>query len=199
MSFEHDDLLAVIPRLRAYARSLAQNGHVADDLVQDTVVSALQARDQFRSGTNLRAWMFTILRNRFLSLMTRRPRSIELPVDDRDHADARWWTPAAQESGIEVAAFMGAFRTLSPRHREVLVLVGVHGMRYDEVAQICGCEVGTVKSRVCRAREQLKSMLFLEEDRSESSASSAVKRSNNIPSSLPPQKCRNHFRSSAFT
>jgi RNA polymerase sigma-70 factor (ECF subfamily) len=162
MSFEHEDLVAIIPRLRAYARSLAHNRVLADDLVQDALLNALQAREQFRPGTNLRAWVFTILRHRFLSHMTRGPRSVDVRAEDRD-VSSGGWTPATQESGIEVAAFKQVFRSLSPRHREVLVLVGVHGMRYEEVAQICRCEVGTVKSRVCRAREQLRAQLLEEE------------------------------------
>lgn len=159
MNFTHDDLVEIIPPLRAYARSLARNPALADDLVQDALLSALQASEQFRPGTNLRAWLFTILRNRFLSLMTRGPKSVDLRDDERDGEDYGS-TPAAQESGIEIAAFKRAFRSLGQQHREVLVLVGVHGLRYEEVAQICRCEVGTVKSRVCRAREQLRAQLL---------------------------------------
>ena len=164
MNFAHDDLISIIPSLRAYARSLAHNRALADDLVQDALLNALQARKQFRPGTNLRAWVFTILRNCFLSHMTRGAKTVDLRADDRD-GDDHGWAPVAQEVGIEVTAFKRAFRSLSAKHREVLVLVGVHGLPYDEVAELCGCEVGTVKSRVCRAREQLRSQLLDEEVR----------------------------------
>ncbi|MCB1884415.1 MAG: sigma-70 family RNA polymerase sigma factor [Geminicoccaceae bacterium] len=147
-----------MPQLRAFARSLTGGDiHLADDLVQDTIVNALQAQSQFTPGTNLKAWMFTILRNRFRSLITRKHVKSEVQDDDLER---KWWTPATQETGLEVAAFKRAFARLSGAHREVLVLVGVHGMRYEQIAEICGCEVGTVKSRVNRARTLLKKMLY---------------------------------------
>jgi len=159
MSVFREDVAALVPHLRAFARSLTGGDvHLADDLVQDTIVNALQAQNQFTPGTNLKAWMFTILRNRFRSVVTRKHVKSEVSADD----DLEWrvWAPAAQEAGIEIDAFRRAFRALSPAHREVLVLVGVHGLPYDEVAEICRCEVGTVKSRVSRARSILKKMLL---------------------------------------
>ena len=101
--------------------------------------------------------MFTILRNRFRSLITRKHVTAEVPDDD---LEKKWLTPAHQESIVEVTAFRRAFRELSTAHREVLVLVGVHGLSYEQVAEICGCEVGTVKSRVNRARAILKRVLI---------------------------------------
>jgi RNA polymerase sigma-70 factor (ECF subfamily) len=101
--------------------------------------------------------MFTILRNRFRSVIARKHVTAEVADDDLERHS---WVPAEQESRIEVTAFKRAFRVLSPAHREVLVLVAVHGLPYEQVAAICGCEVGTVKSRVNRARAMLKKMLY---------------------------------------
>ena len=157
MSIFRDDILAIVPHLRAFARTLTRGDLVlADDLVQDTIVNALQARDRSQPGTNLKAWLFTILRNRFRSVIARKHVTSEVPDDDLERHS---WVPAEQESRIEVAAFKRAFQALSPAHREVLVLVAVHGLSYERIAEICGCEIGTVKSRVSRARQQLKRLL----------------------------------------
>ena len=161
MGIFREDVTAMVPHLRAFARSLTSGDvHLADDLVQDTIVNALQAQDQFTPGTNLKAWLFTILRNRFRSLITRKYVTAEVQDDDLER---KWLTPAHQESVVEITAFRRAFRQLSQAHREVLVLVGVHGLSYEQVASICRCEVGTVKSRVNRARNLLKKMLLEEE------------------------------------
>ena len=162
MSIFRDEIAALVPHLRAFARTLT-NGDtsLADDLVQDTIVNALQAKDQFTAGTNLKAWLFTILRNRFRSIIGRKHVTAEVALeDDLEHLS---WVPAEQEARIEVVAFKRAFRRLKPSQREVLVLVAVHGLSYERVAEICGCEVGTVKSRVSRARAMLKDMLLGEE------------------------------------
>ena len=157
MGIFREDVVALLPHLRAFARSLTSgNRDLADDLVQDTIVNALQAQAQFTPGTNLRAWLFTILRNRFMSVISRKHVTAE--VDD-EGIESKWWAPAYQETSLEVDAFRRAFRELTPAHREVLVLAGVHGLAYEEIAEICRCEVGTVKSRVNRARNQLKRML----------------------------------------
>jgi RNA polymerase sigma-70 factor (ECF subfamily) len=161
MGLFREDVSALVPHLRAFARSLTGGDpHLADDLVQDTIVNALQAQDQFTPGTNLKAWLFTILRNRFRSVVTRKHMSCE--VSD-DAMDQKWVTPATQEAAVEVDEFRRAFKLLSPAHREVLVLVVVHGLPYEAVARQCGCEVGTVKSRVNRARAQLRRMLLGDE------------------------------------
>ena len=158
MGLFREDVTALVPHLRAFARSLTSGDvHLADDLVQDTILNALQAQAQFTPGTNLKAWLFTILRNRFRSLITRKHVTAEIQDDDLERKHV---TPAHQESVVEVTAFRRAFRVLSPAHREVLVLVGVHGLSYEQVAHICQCEVGTVKSRVNRARNLLKRMLL---------------------------------------
>src|SRR3954468_22556983 len=126
MGLFREDVAAMVPHLRAFARSLTSGDvHLADDLVQDTILNALQAQDQFTPGTNLKAWLFTILRNRFRSLITRKHVSAEVSADDELERLA--WAPAEQEARIEVAAFRRAFRMLNTNQREVLVLVAVHG------------------------------------------------------------------------
>ena len=155
--------MTTVPRLRAFARSLTNGDRqLADDLVQDTVVNALRAQRQFTPGTNLEAWLFAILRNRFRSLVGRRRNRLEQPQDDEE-LERVFWTPPAQDAVIEIAAFRRAFRDLAPSHREVLVLVGVHGLSYERVAEICGCQIGTVKSRINRARTVLKAKLLGED------------------------------------
>ena len=162
MTTLREDITALLPQLRAFARNLTGGDpHLADDLVQDTVVLALRACHQFTPGTNLRAWLFQILRNRFRSLVGRRRVKAEVVTDEVAH---RMSVPATQDSGLVAAEFKRAFARLMPAHREVLVMVGVHGLRYDEVAEICGCELGTVKSRVFRARALLKAVLLGEHD-----------------------------------
>jgi RNA polymerase sigma-70 factor (ECF subfamily) len=156
-----EEIAALVPYLRAFARTLTGGDtSFADDLVQDTVVNALQAKEQFTEGTNLKAWLFTILRNRFRSVVGRKHMTAEVVEDDLEDLS---WVPPEQESRLEVAAFKRAFRSLKANQREVLVLIAVHGLSYERVAEICGCEVGTVKSRVSRARAQLKEMLLGDE------------------------------------
>lgn len=161
MTLFREDVAALIPHLRAFARSLtAGNAALADDLVQDTLLKALEAQSQFQLGTNLKAWLFTILRNQHLSLMRRKRTRNEVPDDDIELLGS---VPAFQESRLEVAAFRRAFAELGADHKTVLVLVCIHGLPYDEVAKVMGCEVGTVKSRVNRARSALKRMLLGDE------------------------------------
>jgi RNA polymerase sigma-70 factor (ECF subfamily) len=152
------ELVALLPQLRVFARGLAGDRHLADDLVQDTVMLALQAQAQFTPGTNLRAWLFTILRNRFCAVVRRRP--VTLEALDEEALDRVSAAPAFQEATIEIRAFRRAFAQLGWTHREVLVLVGVHGLPYEQVAAVCGCEVGTVKSRLHRARDLLGRLLL---------------------------------------
>ena len=152
------DLLPMVPHLRSYARSLtAGNADQADDLVQDTLVQALKAWQRFTPGTNLKAWLFTILHNRFRSVVSRKHFKTEVAVDSLERLAS---VPAFQEGRMEVLEFKLAFARLTPAHREVLVLHAVHGLPYEQVAAICGCEVGTVKSRINRARNLLKRMLL---------------------------------------
>src|SRR3954449_3263195 len=154
-------ILALLPPLRGYARSLTGgNEHAADDLVQDTVVQALQAWDRFTPGTNLKAWLFRILHNRHLTVRGRRHITAEVGVDDLSRHGT---VPAFQEGRAELRHFKAAFARLKPGHREVLVLSAVHGLGYERIAEVCGCKVGSVKSRMNRARTTLRRMLLGDE------------------------------------
>jgi RNA polymerase sigma-70 factor, ECF subfamily len=151
-----DDILACLPHLRAFARSLTGNRDRADDLVQDAVLRALSAASQFTPGTNFKAWIFTILRNLYFNEF-RRNRAFMRPLEAADletHA-----TAPAQQAGLEFDDFRRAFSTLPAEQREALVLVGADGFRYEEAAAICGCPVGTIKSRVARARGEIVRLL----------------------------------------
>ena len=152
-----EDVVALVPRLRAYARALTRDPDAADDLAQDTVVLALRAWRSFTPGTNLEGWLLTIERNRFRSLRTRRHVAAEVGVDDLGPLAS---VPAFQEGRAELRDFKAAFARLSPHHREALVLHAVHGLPYEQVAAVVGCAVGTVKSRINRARATLKATLL---------------------------------------
>ena len=154
-----DELPGHLPALRAFAMSLTRNSASADDLVQDTIVKAWSNIDKFRPGSNLRAWLFTILRNTFYSDLRKRRR--ELPDPDGQHA-ARLCEKPAHDGRLAMNDFLRAFDQLSPEHREVLVLVGASGFAYEEAAQMMGVAVGTVKSRANRARARLAELLHLE-------------------------------------
>ena len=148
----------LLPGLRAYARLLVGgDDQAADDLVQDTVVLALRAWDSFTPGTNLKAWLFRILHNRHLSLRGRRHRTAEVGVDDLEPLAA---VPAFQEGRAELRHFKAAFARLPASQREPLVLWAVHGLPYERIAEACGCEVGSIKSRMSRARTTLKALVL---------------------------------------
>lgn len=151
-----EDILACLPHLRAFARSLTGDRDRADDLVQDAVLRALAAADQFTPGTNFKAWIFTILRNLFFNAY-RRNRVPMLPLEVAD-LESRASAPT-QQAGLEFDDFRRAFSTLSAEQREALILVGADGFRYEEAAAICGCPVGTIKSRVARARDEIARLL----------------------------------------
>ena len=156
-----NELIELLPSLRAFARSLAHNAAQADDLVQDTLVKALANADRFEPGTNLRAWLFTILRNHYYSQLRKSKREIE---DADGKFAARLSSRPEQDGTVDLEDFKVAFAQLAPDHREVLTLVGASGCSYEEAAQICGCAVGTIKSRVNRARKKLSDMLGLDGD-----------------------------------
>jgi RNA polymerase sigma-70 factor (ECF subfamily) len=157
MAVFREEVASLLPGLRAFARALTSgNASLADDLVQDTMLNALQAQHQYTDGTNLEAWLFTILRNRFRSLRTRRHMTAEIGTDDLEPLAS---VPAAQEARLEVMAFRAAFKRLPVAQREMLVLVTVRGLSYEAAAELCRCEVGTAKSRVHRARAMLRNML----------------------------------------
>jgi len=150
-----------LPAMRAFAMSLARNSAQADDLVQDSVVKAWSNFDKFKPGTNLRAWLFTILRNTFYSARRKSGRE----VADVDGVFAAGLSSKPDHDGrLALADFQRAFATLPDEQRETLWLVGALGMSYDEAAETVGCAVGTVKSRANRARARLAEILQLSED-----------------------------------
>jgi len=151
-----DELVQALPVLRAFARSLTGNRDRADDLVQETVVRALANRDKFQEGTNLHAWLVTILRNQFYSEGRKKRREVE----DVDGAMAAQLSDIpGQHSRLEMQDFLRALQMLPDEQREALILVGASGFSYEETAEICGVRVGTVKSRVSRARSRLEEVL----------------------------------------
>ena len=141
-----------IPVLRAFARSLARNAEEADDLVQETLLKAIRHKDKFRKGTNLRAWLFTILRNSFYNGRVKTGR--EHPGDE-DCVSARPWTAPNQEWVIRGTEVMAAIDRLPVHYREMFILVVMLGESYEDSAEICQVAMGTVKSRVNRARAMI--------------------------------------------
>lgn len=152
------DLLATIPGLRAFAMSLSQNADRADDLVQETLVKAWDKQSSFQPGTNLKAWLFTILRNEFYSQMRKRGREVQ---DSEGTYAERLATHGNQESHLDLADFRKALAKLPEEQREVLIMVGATGLSYEETAEICGVAIGTIKSRVNRARTKLAELLSI--------------------------------------
>jgi len=149
-------ILDSIPSLRAFAISLCGNVDRADDLVQETMVRAIANIDSFQPGTNMPAWLFTILRNHFRSEYRKRRREVE--DADGHYADTLKSQPE-QQGHIEFGEFREALAQLPTDQREALILVGASGFSYEEAAQICGCAIGTIKSRVNRARNRLAELL----------------------------------------
>ena len=146
------DMLAALPALRAYALSLSGRPDRADDLVQDTIMRAWENSASFAEGTNLRAWLFTILRNQFYSDCRKRRREVE----DADGAYADGLRSLPEQDGhLDFKDFRKALTRLPPDQREALILIGGSGMSYEEAAGLCGCAIGTMKSRVNRARRRL--------------------------------------------
>lgn len=152
-------MLSAVPSLRAFAISLSGNIDRADDLVQETLLRAIANIDSFQPGTNMSAWMFTILRNLFRSEYRKRRREVE--DTDGSYAESLKSHPE-QASRLEFQEFRAALAKLPPDQREALVLVGASGFSYEEAANICGCAVGTIKSRVNRARTRLADLLSIE-------------------------------------
>jgi len=142
----------ILPHLRAFARSLCGQPTLADDLVQETVLKAWAARGSFTEGTNFKAWVFTILRNTYYSHVRARKREIE----DSDGAlVARLASRPDQEDKVELKNVKRALMALPANQREALILVAASGFSYEEAASISGCAIGTMKSRVNRARKHL--------------------------------------------
>jgi RNA polymerase sigma-70 factor (ECF subfamily) len=153
------ELLATLPSLRAFAMSLIADATHADDLVQDAIVKAWAKQHRFQPGTNMKAWLFTILRNDFYSKMRKKGREIE----DRDGIlTERMAVPPAQYGSLDLQDFRKALDKLPEDQREAIILVGASGFSYEEAAEICGCAIGTIKSRVSRARDALQQELSIE-------------------------------------
>ena len=150
------ELGRVIPHLRAFGRSLSGSRDLADDLVQETLLKAWAARKRFQAGTNMRAWTFIILRNLFLSQMRRARFKGEW---DDVTASKILAAPASQERHVDLGDLQRALMHLPQPQREALILVGAGGFAYEEAAEICGCAVGTIKSRVARGRVALEQLM----------------------------------------
>jgi RNA polymerase sigma-70 factor (ECF subfamily) len=154
-----DPLIAAVPNLRAFAISLCGDVDRADDLVQETLVKAWNNIESFEQGTNLKAWLFTILRNTYFSEC----RKLRREVKDSDGEYAGRLSVHPEQLGhMDLVDFKAALALLSDDQREALILIGAEGFSYEEVADICGCAVGTVKSRVNRARVRLAELLRVE-------------------------------------
>ncbi len=155
------ELVSHVTALRAFARSLANDPSRADDLVQETVLKAWSNLHNYTAGTNMRAWLFTILRNTFYSEF----RKVRHEVEDVDGKFAAQVSERASQDGVmDMRDFERAFALLPADQREALTLVGASGLTYEEASEICGCAVGTVKSRVNRARAKLSEILGMDED-----------------------------------
>jgi RNA polymerase sigma-70 factor, ECF subfamily len=151
-----DAMLAAVPGLRAFAMSLCGKFDRADDLVQETLIRAMANIHSFAPGTNMSAWLFTILRNQFRSEFRKRRREVE----DTDGGYLDSLTSAPEQNGrLEFKELFAALAKLPLEQREALLLVGASGFSYDEAAEICGVAVGTIKSRVNRARTLLAALL----------------------------------------
>ena len=155
-----DALVGEMTNLRAFGVSLCGDRERADDLVQETLFKAWNHLDSFREGTNMKAWLFTILRNTYFSERRKRRREVE----DADGSYAATLSTRPEQHGhMEMQDFRAALKRLPDDQREALVLIGAAGFSYEEAAEISGCAVGTIKSRVNRARNRLGDMLGLDE------------------------------------
>jgi RNA polymerase sigma-70 factor (ECF subfamily) len=150
------EMLAALPSLRAFAMSLIGRHDRADDLVQDTIMKAWAKQDHFEMGTNMKAWLFTILRNELYSQMRKRGREVQ--DSDGYFTEALAQHPS-QYGSLDLQDFKRALEMLPPDQREAIILVGASGFSYEEAAEICGCALGTIKSRVNRARQRLQDIL----------------------------------------
>ena len=150
------ELVKLIPHLRAFARTLAGEPAGADDLAQDAMMKAWDARASFQMGTNMKAWTFMILRNQFYSEKRRSWRQSQL---DQEAAERTLVAVDDPEAPVALDELRQALKTLPEEQREALILVGAGGFAYEEAAEICQCAVGTVKSRVSRARKALAATL----------------------------------------
>ena len=166
----HDQVIAILPKLRVQAMALTRNRTAAEDLVQDAVCNALSAQSSFIPGTNFAAWMHRILRNRFISNLRKRRDTTDID----DVPASVFATEASHENSLALKDLSKSIAKLPSDQREALVMVVVQGMSYEALAEATGCAVGTAKSRVFRARRQLEAGL-LGEERSIATGGRAVK------------------------
>lgn len=152
----HDQVIAILPKLRVQALALTRNRSAADDLVQDAVCNALSAQESFIPGTNFAAWMHRILRNRFISNLRKRRDTTDID----DVPASVFASDAPHEDRLALKELAKAMTRLPADQREALVMVVIHGMSYEALAEATGCAVGTAKSRVFRARRQLEAWLL---------------------------------------
>ena len=150
------ELVGLIPHIRAFARTLTGDATAADDLAQEAMMKAWDARASYQMGTNMKAWTFMILRNQFYSEKRRSWRSTQL---DQEAAERTLIAVDDPEAPVALDELRQALKTLPEEQREALILVGAGGFAYEEAATICQCAVGTVKSRVSRARKALQAAL----------------------------------------
>ncbi len=155
-----NELVAEIMNLRAFAISLSGSASLADDLVQETLLRAWSKSDKFQPGTSLRAWLFTILRNIYYSNYRKHAREVQ---DSEGVYARRLVVYGDQESHLDLEDFRKALAKIPAEQREVLILVGANGLSYEEAAAICEVEIGTIKSRLSRARARLVELLALDE------------------------------------
>ncbi|MGA9252455.1 MAG: RNA polymerase sigma factor [Roseobacter sp.] len=155
------ELVEHLPAMRAFAISLTRNPAVADDMVQDTVEKAWTSFDKFETGSNMRAWLFTILRNTYYS--SRRKTKREVADIDGAHTEGLAEKPA-HDGRLQMTDFRAAFSQLNDEQREALLLVGASGFSYEEAAEMCGVPVGTMKSRTGRGRQKLAELMQLDEE-----------------------------------
>lgn len=154
-----DEMLEHLPSLRAFAMSLTRDRTLSDDLVQETILRAWSNIDQFEPGTNMRAWMFTILRNYFYTMRRKQKREV---ADEDGALAAQLSEKPAHDGHLALEEFKEAFAQLRDEQREALLLVGVSGFSVEEAAEMCGCAPGTIKSRASRGRKQLAALLKLD-------------------------------------
>lgn len=155
-------MVALMPNLKAFSMSLCGNVPNAEDLSQEVFAKAWQHRSSFRDGTNLRAWMFTILRNTYLSGIGHNKRNIRLTEESYNKLASMMSSPAAQEGHIDMLEFKEGLGRLPQDQRKALILTTAAGFTYEEAAELLNCPIGTIKSRVARARESLSKILGIE-------------------------------------
>lgn len=151
-----DQLVAIIPSLRAFARGLCGNRDMADDMVQDAMTRAWAARQSYAAGSNFRAWMFMILRNHYYTTLRKNARMVSW---DPEVAERVLVAGPTQQDGLNVQDVQAALQKLPAEQREVLLLIGANGVSYEEAAEIMGCAIGTIKSRLARGRVALAALI----------------------------------------